>query len=1019
MATSLGLALQISANASGLEAGLSKADKALAGFASQLNGVGKQFDSFANTAGQLPASMQGVADEATRLGQSFREGAISQEQLVAGLRNVKDSAAGLVDTFKFGEQVTAQYTSETTILAEKQAQLDKAFEAGAISSKTYAQATADIASQQERLSPAFAKSQAALAAQNAELEEANRVTAQLATAEENYASEVQNLEKLLAKGYITQETFNRGIDKAAKSLPATTAALERQAQAQKKRDAELSRAAQITSAAATNEEKYAQETKELEKYLAKGLITQTTFNRSLDSAKSKFGQVAKTAKQTGVQFNELSGMFGLLPGPLGAAAARISSFSSALGGLGKIFKGGSLNFGGLINQFKGLLTRTNLAAAGIVAFGAAVVGIAKGLNALETKIELTDRAARLLGSSFQFAQGIQVAVERVGRSFTEVQEPIARFQGQLQLAREGNETAARGFKLAGLSLEDLQTKAAPELFEELAEKFSKIEDPAKRAAAEIAVFGEQGPKLRDVFDGIAKAKEDVERLGAALTEANQADFKQFGQSVDELKVATDGLGQQILTPFVNAGKAITRGLTTLAAGFGQFAGTVLDFLSPVFTGLGIIVQQVFAGIGNTLNFVSALLEPFAMYGRMIGQAWSKVSDIFQSYNNTVTDLSNSIRKFYQNVYDYTEEIGAAFQVVYDYGERIVNIGIAIGQKFVTAIKNGATAVVEFVQSSTVLNGIANTIGSAFNAIGKGITYVADKIAESAGAVFDYLDSWLEWGESVLGIERKIKIEPEIVADLSEFEATMTKSLEDVAGLGSDGLEIRLEFTKTMEELSIALQKGEITAAEMAAQVKGAQENFDEQVKAAKKVNEELAKQVENEQKIIADLEKQQIIDQQFGGDSGRFKASENILAIENEIARVENEIFEAQLRGDTAAADAGTKRLANLDQLKAKEDDIASGRVAAEKEAAKERKKLAEASGKALEESLKNAVDIATPSTEALKAVDANSEAGIAEAFRLANGDDPAQKTELKQLKALEEIRDELKNQPTEVLIGS
>jgi len=151
----------------------------------------------------------------------------------------------------------------------------------------------------------------------------------------------------------------------------------------------------------------------------------------------------------------------------------------------------------------------------------------------------------------------------------------------------------------------------------------------------------------------------------------------------------------------------------------------------------------------------------------------------------------------------------------------------------------------------------------------------------------------------------------------------------------------------------------------------------------------------------------------------RFKASQNILAIENEIARVENEIFLAQLAGDEAAQAAGAKRLAQLDQLKAKEDDIASGRVAAEKEAAKERKKLAEASGKAIEESLKNAIDIATPSTEALKAVDANSEAGIAEAFRLANGDDPAQKTELKQLKALEEIRDELKNQPTEVLIGS
>ena len=1018
MATSLGLALQISANASGLEAGLSKADKALAGFASQLNGVGKQFDSFANTAGKLPASMQNVADEATRLGQSFRDGSISQEQLVAGLKNVKESASGLVDVFKFGEQVTAEYASETSILAERQAQLDKAFQAGAISQQVYAQATADIAAQQERLSPAYAAQQQALAQQNKELEQANRITDELATAEENYAAKVQKLEKLLNKGYITQETYNRGVDKAAKTLPATTAALERQAQAQKKRDAELARASQITAAAATNEEKYAQETKELEQFLAKGLITQTTFNRSLDAAKKKFGQVAASADKAGLEFNELSGIFGLLPGPIGAIASRISAFASGMKGLGKIFKNG-FNLTSIIAQFKSFLTPLNLAAAGVVAFGAAVAGIAKGLTSLETKIELTDRAARLLGSSFDFAQGIQVATERVGRSFKEVQEPIARFQGQLQRAREGNEVAARGFLLAGLSLEDLQNKAAPELFEELADRFSKIEDPAKRAAAEIAVFGEQGPKLRDVFEGIRDARQDVERLGASITDANKADFTAFGQRVDELKVATDGLGQQILTPFVNAGKAITSGLTTLTAGFAQFAGTVLDFLEPVFTGIGIIVQQVFAGIGNTLNVVSALLEPFAMYGRMIGQAWSKVSDIFTAYNNTVTDVANGIRDFYNDFYDYTEELTAAFQRVYDAIVRVVNIIVEFGKKVYKAISETVQGFGILIEQSPFAQAAIAALMAPFNLLGDAIGYVADKIASTANAVGEYIDGWLKWAEGMLGIE-DVKIEPEIIKpDLSEFEAQMTKSLEDVAGLGSEGLQIRLDFTKTMEELSVALQKGEITASEMAEAVKEAQENFDAAVKAQKELNEEIEKQIENEKKIIADLEKQKIIDEQFGGDSGRYKASQNILAIENEIARVENEILMAQLRGDTAAADAGAKRLAQLDQLKAKEDDIASGRAKAEEEAGKKRQKLAEASGKAFEEALLNAVEIASPSTEALKAVDANSEAGIAEAFRLANGDDPARKTELKQLKTLEEIRDELKDQPTETLIPS
>ena len=1014
MATSLGLALQISANTKGLEAGLSAADKALKSFSSQLNGVGRQFDSFASTAGKLPTSMQAVADEATRLGQSFREGSISQEQLVQGLRDVKDSASGLVETFKFGEQVTASYVTQSQVLAEKQVQLDKAFEAGALSQKVYSQATADIVAQQERLSPAYAKTQAALSAQNAELEEANRTTNQLATAEENYASEVQRLEKLLGKGYITQETFNRGIDKAAKTLPATTAALERQAQAQRKRDAELSRAAQITQAAATSEERYAQETKELEQFLAKGLITQTTYNRSLDAAKTKFGSVAKSADKAGVEFNELSGIFGLLPGPLGAAAARVSSFSSALGGMGKIFKGGSFNIAGLASQFKNLLTPVNIAAAGIVAFGAAVLAIGKGLNTMETRIEQIDRAARLLGSSFDFAQGIQIAVERTGRSFKEVQEPIARFQVTLQKAREGNEVAARGFQLAGISIEELQdkSKTAPELFEQLAESFKKIEDPAQKAAAEFAVFGEQGPKLRDTFAAINDGVKDAKDLGANITAIEKANFQKFGNAVDRLQTAFMGLGQNLLAPFVGAGEAITRGLVQLTQGISKWAGAVGDILSPVFTLFGAIVQEVFSKIGTAFNRTATLLEPLAVLGRMLNQVFIELSRIMDGFFNIINRGFDYVRDAFTGLFDYSEQIGDTFQRLYEIAARVGEILVGLASKVGEFFVGAAKSIGNFIASIPGVQGAIDLVGGAISRVGKFFGDGAKRIAEFGNYALEY------W-ENLLGVNDIKPPEVEILPDLSKFEDELEKSLANVSDLGVVGLDIREEFVDRLKELSVEMQKGNISAQEMEKAVAKATTDMDKQVEAAQEVQKALEKQIESEQKIIAGLEQQALIDEQFGGDSKRFKASQNILAIESEIARVENEIFLAQLAGNDEAQAAGAKRLAQLDQLKAKEDDIASGRVAAEKEAAKTRKKLAEASGKALEESLNNAIDIASPSTEALKSVDANSEAGIAEAFRLANGDDPSKKTELKQLETLKEIRDELKNQPTEVLIGS
>ena len=354
----------------------------------------------------------------------------------------------------------------------------------------------------------------------------------------------------------------------------------------------------------------------------------------------------------------------------------------------------------------------------------------------------------------------------------------------------------------------------------------------------------------------------------------------------------------------------------------------------------------------------------------------------------------------------------AFQRLYNIAARVGEIFLGFGKKVGEGLANGAKKAADFALSIPGVETAANAIGAAAKKTAK-------FVGQSANAIANYGSYVLDYWEKALGVKDLEQPEIEIVPDLSKFEDELEKSLANVSDLGVVGLDIREEFVDRLKELSVEMQKGNISAQEMEKAVAKATEDMDKQVEAAQEVQKALEKQIESEQKIIAGLEQQAIIDKQFGGDSKRFKASQNILAIESEIARVENEIFLAQLAGNDEAQAAGAKRLAQLDQLKAKEDDIASGRVAAEKEAAKTRKKLAEASGKALEESLNNAIDIASPSTEALKSVDANSEAGIAEAFRLANGDDPSKKTELKQLETLKEIRDELKNQPTEVLIGS
>jgi colicin import membrane protein len=77
------------------------------------------------------------------------------------------------------------------------------------------------------------------------------------------------------------------------------------------------------------------------------------------------------------------------------------------------------------------------------------------------------------------------------------------------------------------------------------------------------------------------------------------------------------------------------------------------------------------------------------------------------------------------------------------------------------------------------------------------------------------------------------------------------------------------------------------------------------------------------------------VQEKFGGDSGRAQAADNLLRINDEFERVELKIREARQAGDQATVDALASRLAVLDQVAARESDIATGALAKRQEEAK------------------------------------------------------------------------------------
>ena len=164
----------------------------------------------------------------------------------------------------------------------------------------------------------------------------------------------------------------------------------------------------------------------------------------------------------------------------------------------------------------------------------------------------------------------------------------------------------------------------------------------------------------------------------------------------------------------------------------------------------------------------------------------------------------------------------------------------------------------------------------------------------------------------------------------------------------------------MADLQEQANAGELNAEQYARGVANATAEYEQQIGVIQKVAEEnkrlaeeAKRRAEAEAKAVQDIIdanlEQMRIDEQFGGDSNR----DNLLKIQQEIVRVEQQLQAARASGDQAAIDAATSRLATLDQVAARERDVASG-------AAKERERAAEEAEKAANKAIEDAKRLAT-----------------------------------------------------------
>lgn len=840
-------------------------------------------------------------------------------------------------------------------------------------------------------------------------------------------------------------------------------------------------------------ERYDNEVAQLREQLAAGRIQQETFDRAVVKAGKSLTDAERAARgldaaiestsDNTLKFNELSGIFSALPGPLGNVAGRLSGLSSAGEGLGRVFSGGlSQGLASIGTTVAGLINPFTLGLAAVAAFGAGATAVARGLVDLEDRVERLGRLANQLGVSFEFVQVLEEAGNRADVSIEQLSGSFARLQNTLAGADEESKKAASALSRLGVSVEEFGDLSEQQQIELIGERLATIEDPAERSAAAIALFGRSGVQLLPFFNELEGAATDIERLGGSVDDLDRARLADFGAGIDALAVAARGLGNQLLLPFTGLGEGIAQGSAEFLGGINAIVGPIGDVLEPLLSGLGSAIEVVGVVIGGIGRQIGALLSPIGDLAQAFGLVGDSINTAFVDVVRYLVDASVSTTEWLvsfnllgvigDNVKLLTDAIGQVSEVI----SRVATIvTTAFGQlagtiqQVVSGTVERVTLLVsrfaEFTALADVVRGFASAVTSAFSGLWEGIKSIV-------GQVGGFIERVLEFAENWLGISREIEQPVQATIEVNAPQAVqltedLAKAQESVAEFGNAGVEAFLEYQAQLEDIAELVAEGEYDGEAQQRAIAQATAEFERQRDVLKEQAEEqerlaeaerrraeeaeraAQRQIDADQRVVDGLLNQIRVDEEFGGDSARARAADNVLSIEREIARVEEEQRKAREAGDQGAADAAASRLAQLDQVAARERDIASG-AAAEREAqakaledaAKEQERLLEQRrreeeriqqqvAQAQERYAERATEIEAARVDALnsalagpvQANDLRSAEGAATFLNLASGaEDPAIAEYRKQLKELQGLRRDiqaLETQKAEILAGT
>lgn len=434
-----------------------------------------------------------------------------------------------------------------------------------------------------------------------------------------------------------------------------------------------------------------------------------------------------------------------------SVTASTGGLTSGLSRAGKALRGFSSGVSSVMRPFSvlGSIAKSTFGQLALfTGVSSAISSITGMAGAASESVDQLSKLSRRLGTTYSELAGLKLAGDLAGVGIESIAAAMTKADVALVKAQGGSKQANAAFATLGLTTEQLAGMSAADRFEAIASAIAKLPSEAERSASAIALFGRAGAGLLPLFEGgaegIRQAREEAQRFGLTLTNAQGRNVEEMNDSFTRVYSSIQGIIQQVTAHLAPAITDISKQFTNFVgsvggANIGQAIGQALldgaDYLAQV-------GDYIIANFGPTLSGVVQNLSQAASQWNVSFSLGERVANLFLSAfkflqfvgNLLSTSISFLLQKMLQTAADIADYIPGFGSVADANRQAAAAMGDVYQRSLAEADKNFAAAGEAFNKSLS--SGTAST-GQAIaeGAIGplQGFVRQARDVARAAAA----------------------------------------------------------------------------------------------------------------------------------------------------------------------------------------------------------------------------------------------------------------------------------------------